>query len=143
MKHALYLFPLSLVATAGCTQTTPPPIQALDARQLEIEARKDDVVRQLAECESGGNGQSDRPIYGGRGAYVGRFQFTPQAVITFVRERDGRTLGVKEAVAFAHDYGQASNLAKYVLFERDGHRAWPGCSRKLGLPAQVAAIRAM
>jgi hypothetical protein len=33
------------------------------------------MMRQLAVCESGAHGDSDRPIYGGRGAYVGRFQF--------------------------------------------------------------------
>ena len=143
MRYVVYLLPLALAATVGCTHTPSPPIQALDSRALEIEARKDDVVRQLAECESGGSGPSDRPIYGARGAYVGRLQFTPQAVITFVRERDGRTLSVKEAIAFAHDYRQASTLAKYMIFERDALRAWPGCSSKLGLAAQVAAIRAM
>ncbi len=144
MGRALRLLPLALLAAAGCTHTPPPPpIQALDARTLDIEARKDDVLRQLAQCESGGNGDSDRPIYGARGAYVGRFQFSPRTVIGFVRERDGRNLSVNEAIALAHDYRQASALAKYVIFERDGIRHWPLCNRKHGLAGQVSAIKAM
>lgn len=144
MRRVLHLLPLALLAAAGCTHTpAPPPIQALDSRALDIETRKDDLLRQLAECESGGSGDSDRPIYGGRGAYVGRFQFSPRTVIGFVRERDGRTLSTREAITLAHDYGQASSLAKYVIFERDGASHWPLCSRKLGLPRHVAAIKAM
>ena len=134
---------LALFLTVGCTHTASVPIQALDSNQLEIEARKDDVLRQLATCESGGNGDSDRPIYGARGAFVGRFQFAPRTVIAFVRDRDGRNLSLNEAIALAHDYQQASMLAKYVIFERDGSSHWPGCNRKLGLASQVAAIKAM
>ncbi|MCW5749044.1 MAG: hypothetical protein KIT36_22835 [Alphaproteobacteria bacterium] len=119
------------------------PIQALDARALEVENRKDDVLRQLAECESGGTGDSDRPIYGGRGAYVGRFQFAPRTVIGLVRERDGRTLSLNEAIALAHDYQQASSLAKWAIFERDAISHWPLCNRKHGLAAQVEAIKSM
>ena len=49
-------------------------------RTREIEERKDDLLRQLAICESGGYGDSEKPIFGGGGAYVGRFQFTIRAV---------------------------------------------------------------
>jgi hypothetical protein len=133
----------ALFVAAGCTHAPPVPIQALDSRALDIEARKDDVLRQLAECESGGSGESDRPIYGARGAYVGRFQFSPRTVIGFVRDRDGRTLNVNEAIALAHDDQQASALAKYAIFERDAISHWPLCNRKLGLAGQVAAIKSM
>ncbi len=134
----------ALFVAAGCTTQAPPaPIQALDSRALDIEARKDDVLRQLSECESGGSGESDRPIYGGRGAYVGRFQFAPRTVIGWIRERDGRDLSYREAVALAHDHQQAASLAKYAIFERDAVSHWPLCNRKLGLAEQVAAIKSM
>ena len=145
MRCFLRPLPLALFAAVGCTHAPPAPIatQAVDSRTLEIEARKDDVLRQLAECESGGNGDSHRPIYGARGAYVGRFQFAPRTVIAFVRDRDGRNLSVNDAVALAHDYQQASALARYVIFERGGIRHWPLCNRKHGLARQVEAIQSL
>jgi hypothetical protein len=70
-------------------------------------------------------------------------QFDPRTVIGFVRERDGRTISVQEALIIANDYAQASALAKYIIFERDGASHWPACSRKIGLSQQVADIRAL
>ena len=117
----------------GCARPAPPPSQP--DRALLIEQRKDAVVAQLADCESG---------HGvGRGRYVGRFQFDPRTVIGFVRERDGRTLSTQEALIIANDYGQASALAKYIIFERGGASHWPACGRKIGLSRQVEEIRAL
>jgi hypothetical protein len=126
----LLLVPLLLLA--GCAKAPAPPSQP--DRAALLEQRKDALVRQLADCESG-QGEGD-------GRYVGRFQFEPRTVVAFVRERDGRTLSSQEAAALASDYGQASALVKYVLFERDGAAHWPACSRKLGLARQVADIKA-
>ncbi len=137
-----------LLAIAGCTK--PPPIRTAvssgavaDARAQNIEERKDELLRELSVCESGGSGDSERPIYGGRGAFVGRFQFTPRTVINYVQQMDGRVLSFKEATALAHDYQQAATLARFVIFEKDGIWNWPFCNRKLGLAQQVAEIRAL
>ena len=54
------------------------------------------MIRQLAHCESGGSGPSDRPIYGGRGAFVGRLQFTVQTVIGYQKQRDGTQLSARK-----------------------------------------------
>ena len=112
------------------------------ARTGEIEERKGDLMRQLAICESGGYGDSERPIYGGGGTYVGRFQFTIRAVITYVHEMDGRVLSSGDAVLLAHDYRQASALAKYVIFVRGDLWNWPACGNKVGLANHVAEIKA-
>lgn len=109
----------------------------------EIDERKNEVLRDLATCESGGSGDSDRPIYGGRGTYLGRFQFTARTVINWTKERDGTVLTTKEAVELAHNYDRAADLAKYMIFERDRLSEWPLCARKLGLAKQVAEIKAM
>jgi hypothetical protein len=114
----------------------------VDQRKREIEARKDEMLAELATCESGGSGESPTPIVGGRGAYIGRFQFAPRTVITYVKDMDGRVLSYQEAVSLAHDYSQAARLAKYVIFERDGIAAWPACARKLGLFQRVQEIKA-
>ena len=99
-------------------------------RPREIEERKDDLMRQLAICESGGHGNSERPIYGGGGTYAGRFQFTIRAVISYVREMDGRVLSSSDALLLAQDYRQAAALAKYMIFVRGDLWNWPGCSRQ-------------
>jgi hypothetical protein len=132
MPHRLLLVVVPLLLLAGCHK--PPAPSQPDRAQL-IEQRKDAALAQLADCESGQGV--------GYGRYVGRFQFDPRTVIGFVRERDGRTISVQEALIIANDYAQASALAKYIIFERDGASHWPACSRKIGLSQQVADIRAL
>src|SRR5579872_4721928 len=102
---------LVLLGLGACARTAPQasaphyaPIAA-SLHEQEVDARKDAVMQQLAMCESGGVGDSDRPIYGGRGTYVGRFQFTIRTVINYVKEMDGRQLSSQEALSLAHDYG--------------------------------------
>ena len=142
----------SLMATAflvsGCQLGTQPPqtaalAPAVDLRQQEIEERKDEMIRQLAHCESGGSGPSDRPIYGGRGAFVGRLQFSLQTVISYQRKRDGTVLSRQEALDLAHDYDRAAGLAKYMIFELEEPFHWPLCSRKIALRNEMAHIKEM
>jgi hypothetical protein len=140
---------LLLLAVAGCAAKPSAPnpqaatLSPAAARQLEIDERKNELLRQLAVCESGGHGYTDRPIYGGRGMYVGRFQFIPRTVINYVKQMDGRVLTPKEAVDLAHDYDQAAALAKYVIFDLNGIWNWPLCNRKLGLAKQVVEINSL
>jgi hypothetical protein len=117
----------------------PPP----DPRLVMIADRKDDLLRRLATCESGGHGPAEKRIYGSRGLYHGRFQFMIRTLQNFVMDMDGRALTVKEATDVAHDYEQASVVAKYAIFERDAIGHWPLCARKLGLHAEVRAIKAL
>jgi hypothetical protein len=124
-----------LLVIAGCARNTP---NLADARAQTIEQRKDALIGQLADCESGGKGDGAR-----NGSYVGRLQFEPRTVIAYVRERDGRTISAQEAIALASDYSQASSLAKYMIFERGGASHWPACGRKLGLAQQVAEIKSL
>ena len=88
-------------------------------------------------------GVSSVPVIGGRGLYIGRFQFTPRTVIAYVQRMDGRELNYGQAVALAHDYTQAAALAKWIIFEQDGLYNWPACSKKLALAKQVAEIKAL
>jgi hypothetical protein len=116
---------------------------AADMRMSMIDERKDEILRQLAVCESGAHGDAAVPVIGGRGAYIGRFQFSPRTVITYVQQMDGRELNYGQAVALAHDYSQAATLAKWIIFEQNGLYNWPACSKKLGLARQVAEIKAL
>ncbi len=123
--------------SAAPAPSAPDPAE--EARSITIELRRDALIRKLASCETGGRGEAGV----GRGPYVGVFQFDPRTVVNFVRERDGRTLSAVEAVALARDYGRASALVRYVIFDRGGHTHWPACSHKLGIARQVAAIKAL
>lgn len=131
MPHRALLVVVPLLLLAGCHRPPAPTPN----RALLIEQRKDVAVAQLADCESGQGV--------GYGRYVGRFQFEPGTVVAFVRERDGRTISRQQAVIIANDYAQASALAKYIIFERDGASHWLACSRKIDLARQVADIRAL
>ena len=150
MKATVLAFGLSSLALGACVPQTAqkpkqmpgPVLTVAEARAQATEQRKDEILRELATCESGGHGEADRPIYGFRGMFVGRFQFMPRTVIAYVQQRDGRQLSLREATDLAHDYEQAKDLAKYMIFDQGRVNDWPACARKLGLHAQVAEIHA-
>lgn len=138
----------SAFAISGCQLGGTPPTTSgfqpqVDLRQQEIDERKEEIVRQLAQCESGGWGPSDRPIHGGRGAYLGRLQFSVQTVINYQLRKDGTQLSRQEAAQLAHDYDRAASLAKYMIFDLEEPHHWPLCARKIGLRSQMAAIKEM
>ena len=133
---------------SGCKIGGTPPTTSgfeppVDLRQKEIDDRKEEIIRQLAHCESGGWGPSDRPIHGGRGAYLGRLQFTVQTVISYQLKKDGRQLSRQEAAELAHDYDRAGALAKYMIFDLEEPHHWPLCARKIALRSQMSAIKEM
>lgn len=132
MPDAIRIRHLPLLALAGCLTTVPA--LAEEVWSSAVYERTNALMAELAWCESGGTANPD-------GAYLGRFQFSTTTVINYVRERDGRTIGNLEARAIARDESRARDLARYVIFERNGHLNWPACSRKIGLPAKVAGIK--
>jgi hypothetical protein len=148
MKATVLAFGLSALALGACVPQTaqkpkqmPGPVLSIaEAKAQALDSRKDEMLRELATCESGGHGEADRPIYGGRGMFVGRFQFMPRTVMAYVQQRDGRMLSFQEAKELAHDYEQAKDLAKYMIFEQGRINDWPACARKLGLAQQVNEI---
>lgn len=134
----------ALLGVGGCVTSKTPEVAAaasVDARQKEIDERKEHILQQLAVCETGSWGPSARPIYGGRGAYHGRFQFSVRTYITYARRRDGTELTPREAAEEAQDYEKAASLAWYMLYDLQEHWHWPLCTRKLGIAAQVAQLK--
>ena len=130
----------------GCQLGGQPPqtaAPATDEPRNEVEDRKNEMVRQLAHCETGGYGPSERPIYGGRGAYLGRLQFSVQTVMSYQMKKDGTQLSRKEAAELAHDYDRASDLAKYMIFDLEEPWHWPLCAKKISLRNEMANIKEM
>lgn len=149
-RRPLSLFVLVVAAftAGGCvtkTEQTSPELMSMRAvpemRTTVLDERKDEVIRRLAQCESGGWGPSERKIYGGRGAYLGRLQFTIRTVQAYVRQRDGVQLSSQEAADLAHDYERSSDLAKYMIFDLEEPWHWPVCGRKIGMVAEVRSIK--
>lgn len=139
----LFLVAVALGGT-GCAQPKPQVAaveQGITAREQEFNDRKESLLQQLATCESGSWGPQPRPIYGGRGAFHGRFQFTLRTFMTYTRMRDGTVLTSKEAAEYAQDYYKAASLAWYMIYELNEPWHWPLCSRKLGIPAQLKSLR--
>jgi len=135
------------LSVAGCANLSakPPEVAAvtpgLSAREQEIEDRKEQLLQQLATCESGSWGPSARPIYGSRGAYHGRFQFTLRTFIAYTRMRDGTVLTLNEAAEYTQNYEKSASLTWYMIYELQEPWHWPLCSRKLGIPAQVKLMK--
>jgi hypothetical protein len=129
---------------SGCQLGQQPPqtssLQA-DNSGNEVEERKDEMMRQLAHCETGGFGPSERPIYGGRGAYLGRLQFSVQTVIGYQMRKDGTQLSRKDAADLAQDYDRAAALAKFIIFDLEEPWHWPLCSKKISLREEMANIK--
>ena len=57
----------------------------------------------------------------------------PPTVVAYVQQKEGRQLSLSEAKELAHDYDQAAELAKYMIFDLDRAGDWPLCARKIGL----------
>jgi len=138
LASAFLISACQLGGTPPKTSGFEPPV---DLRQREIDDRKEEIIRQLAHCESGGWGPSDRLIHGGRGAYLGRLQFTVQTVIGYQLKKDGTQLSRQEAAQLAHDYDRAASLAKFMIFDLEEPHHWPLCARKIGLRSQMSAIK--
>jgi len=126
---------------ASKLNTNQASLAAVSERDRMIEERKDEVIRQIAICESGGYGPSDHLIYGGRGQYLGRLQFATRTVMAYVQRRDGIALNPREAAALAHDYDRAADLAKYMIFDLEEPWHWPNCAKKANANAEIAAIK--
>jgi hypothetical protein len=128
----------------GCQLGTyTPQIASLRADELRrsAEERKEEMIRQLAQCESGGVGPSDRPIHGGRGVYLGRLQFSMQTVIGYQMRKDGRRLSPQEAARLAHDYDRSAELAKYMIFDLEEPWHWPHCAKKISLRSEISTVK--
>ena len=135
------------LAIVGCAPKLPPPhpdqalLAVADAHARAVEERKDEVIRQIAICESGGYGPSDKPIYGSRGMYLGRLQFATRTVMAYVQKRDGIALNPKDAAELAHDYDRAASLAKYMIFDLEEPWHWPLCSKKAHAASEIQAVK--
>ena len=128
---------LLLAALSGGRWSIAQAQVLADGMGVTVEGLKDDAVRRLAECESGGSARRGAL----NGALVGHLQFETRTVIAYIREIEGRIIDAREARQIALDTDKAATLAKQIIFDRDGTRHWHNCARKLGLYQEVRTIQ--
>jgi hypothetical protein len=114
-----------------------------DGMGITVDALKDDLVARLADCETGGKTNRDAAVTadGDSPSAIGRLQFQIRTVMAFTREIEDRRIDAGEAHRIARDAARSADLAKKIIFERDGARHWHNCARKLGLYQEVKAIQ--
>lgn len=119
-------------------------IQVVDRTPEKIEKLKDQVVADLAKCESGGHNEDTGIIVfdSNDRASIGQLQFQKATVIHYMKTLYGKDITGKEAVMIALDTEKASALAKDIIFkDSKGWRNWFNCETKLGLGAKVEIIK--
>ena len=134
---------LLLAALSGSQCSTAQAEVLADGMGVTVDGLKEDAVRRLAECESGGSARRGALIVStaNGGALLGQLQFETRTVIHYIKEIEGRSIDAREARQIALDADKAAILAKQIIFERDGTRHWHNCARKIGLYQEVKTIQ--
>lgn len=115
---------LSFLNTTTTSTTVYVPPTVPEYRNIEIQTSTSDIWDQLAQCETGGNWSANT----GNG-YGGGLQFAHMSSWSTWKAFGGQE--------YATHPWEASREQQIIVAERvlttSGWKAWPGCSRKLGL----------
>lgn len=123
----------------------PQKVEAAVTLESKVESLKDDVLNQLAACESGGKKEEDGITIldtNGVGSY-GAFQFQRKTVMFYHEKMTGEKINGRDAIILALTPDKARELAKYIIFETKAGVAndWVNCSRIHDLQTQVDLIK--
>lgn len=110
-----------------------------------IEGMKDDIINQLAKCESGGKSETDGITVldtNGVGSY-GALQWQKRSVMHYYKQMTGTEINGRDAIIYAMTPDKARTLAKYVIFDTAAgvENDWVNCNIKLGLQKQIDLIK--
>ena len=119
-------------------------VKIVDKTPEKIEQLKDEVIKQLMDCESGGHAR-DAGIVIFDSNEVGSFgaaQFQKKTVQHYYHKYYGEKITGQRAVEIAIDPVKAAGLAKKIIFDGGVMPStdWYNCSVKHGLDEQVALI---
>jgi hypothetical protein len=113
---------------------------------LKVEGLQNEVLADLAKCESGGSKEPDGILLLDTNdeISIGRYQFQRPTVKHFMKSLFDKEVNNVEAIAIATDQEQATELAREILFTVDtGHRHWLNCSNKLDLKTRINLINSI
>lgn len=106
--------------------------------------KQDEILQQLAQCETGGVAEPDGSIIlddNGK-ISIGRYQWQIESVQFYAEKLYGIKLSRSEAIALAIDNERSTELTRQVLFsEPNGYRNWLNCSQKHNLKEQINLIK--
>jgi hypothetical protein len=111
----------------------------------KIDVLKDEVVAELAKCESGGRKEEDGIVIldsNDKGSY-GVMQWQRKSVQHYYKLRTGTEINGRDAIILALQGDRAKDLAKWVIFETKSGVAkdWVNCSKWHGLQSKVDMIK--
>ena len=121
-----------------------PAITAEEIIQEKIKNLQDDVLAQLANCESGNTKEPDGAIILDTNGQmsIGRYMYQIDTVQRFVKHFYKKDITRREAIIYAVTPEKSTELTRRILFEyENGARNWYNCSKKLNIPQQVKLIK--
>lgn len=113
----------------------------------KIDVLKDQVIEELAKCESGGRKEEDGIVIldsNDKGSY-GVMQWQRTSVMHYYKMRTGKEINGRDAIILALQGDKAKDLAKWVIFEtKSGVKTdWVNCSAYHNLQEKVDMIKKM
>lgn len=109
----------------------------------KVKGLQDEVLADLAHCESGGIEEPDATIIldvNGRMS-IGRFQWQRESVMHYFKKLYDEEISRVEAIKIAIDQERATELTRTVLFtEEGGWTNWRNCGNKLGIASRIDLI---
>lgn len=132
-------------SSASYTRAVEVIIEKVDTMPEKIEKLKDEVVNDLAKCESGGKKEEDGIVVldtNNKGSY-GVVQWQKTSYQHYYKLMTGQEISGKDAIIHALDSEKAKSLAKWVIFETKNGVAkdWVNCSKWHGLQDRVDLIK--
>jgi hypothetical protein len=141
------------------TAVAAPRVEAAEIDRLDqkIQALKDEVLDELANCESPGDTENTLPVIEDNNASgtlprgevvsMGMYRYKVGTVIGYELMRTGEELTPIEAVEFAVNHAKARELTSYVIFDTPegdkGIMNWRTCAVKHGLQSKVDVIKSL
>ena len=123
------------------------PLDSTDRLDRKITELKQDILNQLADCETGGVKEPAGYVRMDSNEYTSwtKYQWQRKSIIYYAKKLYGKEIGLREAGLIAFDsYPEVplDELTLRVLFEDEkGAKNWFTCSKKLGLQNQIDIIK--
>lgn len=109
-----------------------------------IEVLENDVLAQLANCETGSVQEQDAALIldtNGKMS-IGRFQFQRKTVQFYYKELYDKDITRVEAIQIAIDQEKSTELTRDILFGvEEGWSNWLNCAKRNNLPSQINLIK--
>lgn len=128
------------------TYFAPPPVYAAVTMEAKVESLKEQIVNDIAACETKGVKEPDATILLDSNSQMslGSWQWQIKSIQHYVKLFEGRAISRVEAINIATDHQKAKDLTTKVLFgEKDGWKNWYTCGVKLDVGTKIDLISAL